>query len=62
MRIHTGVGHTDSESAHNFDSEKLSQLVLVLPTGFEPRVFGSGVDALPTEPSRDILLLFLDPS
>ena len=44
MRVYTHRGgHTDSESAQQFDSEKLSQIVLVLPVGFEPRVFGSGV-------------------
>ena len=37
VRIHTGVGHTD-ESAQHFDSEKLSQILLVFPTGFEPLV------------------------
>ena len=38
---HTGVGHTDSESAQHV-TEKLSQIVLVLltQTGFELRVFG----------------------
>ena len=41
-RIHTGVGHTDSESAQHFDSKKLT-LFLVRLTGFEPRVFGSRV-------------------
>ena len=30
LRVHTGVGHTDNESAHHFDSEKLSQIFLVL--------------------------------
>ena len=43
VSIHTGVGHTDNESAQHFDSEKLSQIRLVLLTGFEPRVFGSRV-------------------
>ena len=52
MRIHTGVGHTDNESAQHFDSEKLSQLFLVLRTGFEPLVFESRVDALPIELPR----------
>ena len=47
-----GVGHTDNESAQHFDSEKLSQMFLVLWTGFEPLVFGSRVDALPTEPPQ----------
>ena len=50
--IHTGVVHTDNESAQHFDSENLLQIVLVLRTGFEPLVFGSRVDALPTEPPR----------
>ena len=39
--IHTGVGHTDSESAQHFDSEKLPQIFLfiflVLLTVFEPQ-------------------------
>ena len=43
MRMHTGVGHTDSESAQHFDSEKLSQIFLVLLTGFEPWVIRSWV-------------------
>ena len=49
VRIHTGVGHTD-ESAQHFDSEKLSQIFLVLRMGFKPLVFGSRVDALLIEP------------
>ena len=36
VRIHTGVEHTDNESAQQFDSEKLIQFVIVLRTGFEP--------------------------
>ena len=36
VRIHTGVGHTDNESAQHFDSEKLSQFMFVLRTEFEP--------------------------
>ena len=47
VRIHRGVGHTDNESAQHFDSEKLSQIFLVLRMGFEPLVFRSRVDALP---------------
>ena len=43
MRTHTGVGHTDNESAPHFYSEKLSQIFLVLLTGFKPWVFGSRV-------------------
>ena len=40
FRRHTGVGHTDSESAQPFlDSEKLT-VFLVLPTGFKPSTFG----------------------
>ena len=38
---HGGVEHTDNESAQHFDSEKLSQFVLVLRTGFEPLVIKS---------------------
>ena len=38
-----GDGHTDNESTQHFDSEKLSQIVLVLLAGFEPQVFGSRV-------------------
>ena len=34
MRIHTGVGHTDSESAQHFLLGK-TQVFLVLRTGFE---------------------------
>ena len=36
MHMHTGMEHTDNESAQHFDSEKVSQIVLVLRTGFEP--------------------------
>ena len=43
VNIHTGVGHTYSESTQHFDSEKLSIFFLVLLVGFEPCVFGSGV-------------------
>ena len=51
VRTHTGFGHTDNESAHNFNSEKLSHIFLVLRIGFEPLVFAFGrVDALPIEP------------
>ena len=54
---HTGVGHTDNESAQHFDSEKLSQILLVLRTGLEPLVMESNgsrgkADALPSEPPR----------
>ena len=53
MRLHTGGWtHRTDESPQHFDSETLSQLVLVLRMGFEPLVFGSGVDALPIEPPR----------
>ena len=48
--MHAEVGHTDNESAQHFDSEKLSQFVIVLRVGFEPLLFGSRVDALPIEP------------
>ena len=41
VRIHTGVGHTGNKSAQHFDSEKLSQICLVLWTGFEPLVMES---------------------
>ena len=41
VHIYTqGLG-TLTTSRHIFDSEKLSQIVLVLPIGFEPQVFGS---------------------
>ena len=56
MNIHTGVGHTDSELAQDFDSEKLSQIFLVLWTGFEPLIFGSRVDALQIESPRNKVL------
>ena len=48
VRICTrGVGGTPTASQHdNFDSEKLSQIALVLLTGFEPRIFGSWVPML----------------
>ena len=36
--IHMGGGHTNSESAHLSDSEKV---FLVLPTGFKPLTFGA---------------------
>ena len=61
MRVHTGVGHTDSEATQHFDSEKLSQIFLVLLTRFEPLVFASRVDALPTEPPcHPVLIYFLN--
>ena len=41
VRVHTGVEHTDGESAQQFDSEKLSQIFLVLRTGIEPLVMES---------------------
>ena len=58
VRIHTGVGHTGELSQH-FDSEKLSQICIVLPTGFELLIwnpFGSHLeaDALLTEPRRPL--------
>ena len=34
--IHMGVGHTNNKSAQYFDSEKLSQILIVLRTGLEP--------------------------
>ena len=36
LYIHTGVGHTDNESAQHFDSDKLAHIFLVLRTGFKP--------------------------
>ena len=50
MRVHTGVGHTDGESAHF--SRKNSQILRVLLTGFKPSAFGSKSDSLPIEPPR----------
>ena len=50
-------------SQHNiFDSEKVWQvfLVLLMQTGFEPRVLDLESDALPTEPPRHLLLLHID--
>ena len=41
MRIHTGVGHTDIESAQLFDSEKLTIFVIVPRAGFKPLVMES---------------------
>ena len=53
VRIHTGDGHTDSESAQPFWTRKNSKLFLafltrknykcflVLLTGFEPSTFGT---------------------
>ena len=60
VRIQTGVGHTDNESAHHyiFDSEKLSQFVIVLRTGFEPLILGSRVDAPPIV--KRVLSVILD--
>ena len=49
--IHTGVGHTDNESAQHLTWND-SQFVLVLRMGFSPLVFGSRVDAVPIEPPR----------
>ena len=44
VRIHTGIGHTDSESAqHVLLGKTLTNCSCVLLTGFEPRDFGSGV-------------------
>ena len=39
-------------SQYNIFTPKNSQILLVLLTGFEPRVFGSRSDALPIEPPR----------
>ena len=41
VRVHTRLGHTDNESAQQFDSEELLQFFLVLLTGFEPLVIVS---------------------
>ena len=50
VRIHAGVLDTSAAIQHNiFDSEKLSQIFLVLMMGFEPRVFVSRVRRSPTE-------------
>ena len=46
VRIHTGVGHTDSESAQHFWLEKTLTIFFVCSwpqTGFEHRVLGSGI-------------------
>ena len=50
---HGGLG-TPTTSQHTIFTRKkpLSQMFLVLRTGFEPLVFGSRVDALPIEPPR----------
>ena len=45
-----GVGHTDDKSAQHLSQKTTHKFCLVLRTGFEPLVFRSGVDALPTEP------------
>ena len=55
--IHTGMGHTDNESAQHFDSEKLSQIFIVLRAGFQHLVMQSigsrlEADALPTKLPR----------
>ena len=49
---HGGWGTKTASQHNNFDWEKLTQIFLVLRTGFEPLIFGSRVDALPTEPPR----------
>ena len=44
MRAYTHrdvAGHTDSESAQHYDSEKLPQMFIVLRTGFEPLLMTS---------------------
>ena len=53
------MGTPTASQPNILDSEKLSQLFLVLlmQTGFEPRVFGSESDAVTTEPTRHPLLL-----
>ena len=43
VRIHMGVGYTDSESAQHFGLGKLPHIFLVFLSGFKPRVFGSWV-------------------
>ena len=58
MRVHTGVGHTDSESAHILETRKNSHncvLVLLTQAGFEPLVFALNLesDAQPTEPPQE---------
>ena len=53
MRINTGVGHTDSESAEHFSTRKCPHIVVcVLLTGFEPLVFGYRVRRSTNEPPR----------
>ena len=50
---HTGVGHTDKKSAQHFDSEKLTN-VLMLLMGIEPPVFGPTLYQL-SHPSTIVL-------
>ena len=49
--VYTQGFDTQTTSQHNILTQKNSQVFLVLRTGFEPQVFGSQVNALPTEPS-----------
>ena len=56
VRIHTGVRHTDNESAQQFDSEKLSQCVF-LCSGRDSNLWPWNpldleADALPIEPPQ----------
>ena len=54
MHAYTGVGHTTASQHKLFDSEKLTQVFLVLLTGFDPltRALDLQSNALTTEPTR----------
>ena len=50
--IHTGIGHTDSESAQHYDSEKLSHFVLCSRRDSNLGPLDLESDSLPIEPPR----------
>ena len=54
VSVNTGVGNTDRESAQHFWLGKtFTKIFLVLLTGFEPQLLGSGVwCSTPVEPPR----------
>ena len=52
VRIHTRVGHTDSESAQHFWLCQIHEIFRVLQTGLELGSWNMKTDALPSEPHR----------
>ena len=58
--VYTRGFGTSTTSQHNIlTRKKLSRIVLVLRTGFEPRVLVSRVDAVPIEPPRHPVMVLV---